>query len=181
MRPEWLEALDVGVDPGFQSTPEVAHVDSNYKIEPELLQPTIDNLRGLVDRGILEIVPNRPLVVNPMFAVPKAVLTGQPLQARPVIDCARSLLNAAMFHQPMALPTIRDVIRSTRKGWFASKYDLKDGFFHVPVHPAWVDFFGIRLPDTGEYARYRYLLFGGKSSPPLFPRRSHGDPTYFTS
>ena len=49
------------------------------------------------------------------------------------------------------------------------KFDWKDGFFHFPIHSKWVDCFGILIPGpTDKYAVYRFLLFGSKSSPPLF-------------
>jgi len=53
-----------------------------------------------------------------------------------------------------------------------SKFDLKDGFYHLGIHHDWVDYFGIIIPGSSpsrpRYGRYRALSFGGKSSPALF-------------
>ncbi len=53
-------------------------------------------------------------------------------------------------------------------GSFAANYDLKDGFFHVKVAPEFADMLGFRMPLSGEWARYRVIVFGGKSSPFIF-------------
>ena len=68
----------------------------------------------------------------------------------------------------MALPTIRDALRAGRIGWWAAKFDLKDGFFHLPIHADFVDLFGIVHPSTGTFARYRCLCFGMKCAPFFF-------------
>ena len=61
----------------------------------------------------------------------------------------------------MALPTMRDVMRGSRVGSFAAKYDSKDGFFfHVKIAPEFADLVGFRMPVSGEGARYRVLVFG---------------------
>lgn len=152
MRTDWVTAFRDGVDPGFSQLPDFEAIgfDHNYTIDPMLLPSTIKNIRSLIARRILEPVDKRPLLVSPMFAVPKPTLPGLPIVARPVFDCKASMLNAAMFDQDMALPTLRDAIRTLRKDYFLSKYDQKDGFYHLGIGEKWVDLFGVVLPDQLE-------------------------------
>jgi len=123
-----------------------------------------DRLREHVRDGFAELVPQEPSCVHPLGAVRAEGAK----KFRLIMDCTASGLNACIRTTAMALPTVRDVMRGSRVGSFAAKYDLKDGFFHVKVAPAFADMLGFRMPLSGEWARYRVIVFGGKSSPFIF-------------
>jgi len=118
-------------------------------------------LREHVKEGFAEIVPSEPTCVHPLGAVRAEGAK----KFRLIMDCTASGLNACIRKTSMALPTVRDVMRGSRVGWYAAKYDLKDGFFHVKIAPEFADMFGFKLPLSGEWARYRVLVFGLKCSP----------------
>jgi hypothetical protein len=168
MREPVLSFLAFGVDPGFTSLPPINVAQSNYPIDPAMEPLALANFQKLIDLGFLEPIPLPPLCYSPVFAVWKPTPLGDPPACRNVVDCAKSGINEAIRHMAMALPTIRDTVRAAKRGWWAAKFDLKDGFFHVPIHPDWVDFFGIKLPGTNKFARYRVLIFGASMSPAVF-------------
>ena len=89
-------------------------------------------LREHVRDGFAEIVPLEPTCVHPLGAVPAEGAK----KFRLIMDYTASGLNACIRKTTMALPTIRDVMRGSRVGLFAAKYDLKDVFFfHVKIAP----------------------------------------------
>ena len=49
-----------------------------------------------------------------------------------------------------------------------AKIDLKDGFFHVPLHNSIVDYFTIFLPINKVWLRWRVMSFGGAAAPFIF-------------
>ena len=66
---------------------------------------------------------------------------------------------------PFVLPSPFDVRRVVREGSHFAKYDIRDGFFHVPVHPASRNRMLIRHPVTGRLMRCTRLPFGYVDSP----------------
>ncbi len=46
-----------------------------------------------------------------------------------------------------------------------AKFDFKDGFYHIPVHPKLSSLLGIKHPKSGKLAVYRVLCFGLKCAP----------------
>jgi hypothetical protein len=168
MREPVLSFLTNGVDPGFTCLPPINVAHSNYPMDPAIEPLALANFQKLIDFGFLEPIPLPPLCNSPVFAVWKATPPGDPPACRNVVDCAKSGINESLRYMAMALPTIRDAIRAAKQGWWAAKFDLKDGFFHVPIHPDWVDLFGVKLPGTSKYARYRVLVFGASMSPAVF-------------
>ena len=65
-------------------------------------------------------------------------------------------------------PKINDVVRSSFLDWWAAKFDLKDGFYHIPVNTKLTSLLGIKHPATGQRAAYRFLCFGLKCAPFYF-------------
>jgi hypothetical protein len=168
MREPFLSFFRHGVDPGFASLPPLDIDRNNYPMPDVIAAAALANVQCLLDKRFVEEVPSPPRIINSMFAVPKPPLPNGTLQCRNVVDCSMSMLNSCLFSIEMRLPTIRDTIRLAGIGWWAAKFDLKDGFFHIPIHPDWVDCFGIRLPGTRRFARYRVLVFGASVCPAVF-------------
>jgi hypothetical protein len=117
-----------------------------------------------VEAGFAELVDARPSLVHPLGAVPKA----GPKRFRLIMDCTASGLNDCIRKSDLALPTVRDAMRAGRRGWWAGKFDLADGFFHIRVAPEFADLFGFQLPLSKRWGRYRVLVFGSRCSPFFF-------------
>ena len=69
---------------------------------------------------------------------------------------------------PFGLPSPWDVRPAVRAGSRFAKYDIRDGFFHVPVHPDSRRRLVVRHPGTGRLLWAPRLPFGYVDSPRLF-------------
>ena len=69
---------------------------------------------------------------------------------------------------PFRLPSVHDVRPLTKPTSYFAKYDLRDGFFHVPVHPSSRNRMLIRHPVSRRLMRCCRLPFGYVASPLCF-------------
>ena len=69
---------------------------------------------------------------------------------------------------PFVLPSPWDVRSCVRPGSFFAKYDIRDGFFHVPIHPDSWKRLVVRHPGTGRLMWAPRLPFGYVASPFMF-------------
>ena len=67
-----------------------------------------------------------------------------------------------------ALPSPWDVRPCIRPDTHFAKYYIRDGFFHVPVHPDSRRYLVVRHPGTGKLMWAPRLPFGYVESPRLF-------------
>ncbi len=109
-------------------------------------------------------------LLHSMGAVKKKLEPGQsgPPKVRVVVDAAASGINDCIRDTPFVMPRIGDVVRNAKKGWWAAKFDLKDGFYHIPVNIKLSSLLGIKHPKSDSKAVYRFLCFGLKCAPFLF-------------
>ncbi len=120
--------------------------------------------------GVLEEVDHQPRVTHPLGLVMKKMEVGQegPQKFRMITDARASGLNDCIRDCPFPLPTINEVVRGAHLNWWAAKFDLRDGFYHIPVNDSFVDLLGVVHPTKLTYARYRFLCFGLKCAPFFF-------------
>ena len=76
-----------------------------------------------------------------------------------------NLFNDAL---PFNLPSVWSVRRVIKKGSFMAKYDVRDGFWHVPVKESARRRLLVRHPTNGRLMRATRLPFGYKRSPEHF-------------
>lgn len=69
---------------------------------------------------------------------------------------------------PFRLPSVFDVRRIIKADSHFAKWDLRDGFFHVPIHPDSRNRMLVRHPVSGLLMRCRRLPFGYVDSPRCF-------------
>lgn len=160
---EFVEAARQGVDLGLTGLPP-RFEGKNYGSVNEHLDAVCKEIDRLVSLGKVEAVDHVPYIVNSLGAVTKKD-TGK---VRVIVDCTKSGLNAHLSAPPMALPTIRDAARLIQPGFWMAKFDLSDGFLHLPVRTDQCDLLGFRHPVSGQYFRYRYMCFGLKCAPFIF-------------
>ena len=174
MESRWIKVLEHGIDPMLTTLPpEDRHLPNYSSLDEHGSRAAADTaLMALAHAGHTEITKLRPKLTHPVGAVlkplPVAPPPGYVPSVRYITDCTISGLNDCIRSTEMALPTIRDAVRAGRKGWWAAKFDLKDGFFHIPIHADFVDLFGVQHPLSGVTARYRCLCFGVKCAPFFF-------------
>lgn len=168
--PAWVEKMMV----------EGAVIDMEVKLEAEdVEQYAWASGEGLVE-AILET--DRHLTIGALEYVPdaeiKSVLEGQVVHPillvsqgkgkfRACHDYSRGT-NIAARSSPFALPAVWDVRAALKPGSYMCKYDLRDGFFAVPVHPDSRNKLVVRHPATGRLLRCARLPFGYVDSPRLF-------------
>jgi len=94
-----------------------------------------------------------------LFLVPKK--TGD---HRPVIDL--STLNQFLTCPTFQMDTAESVRAALQPGMWATSIDLKDAYFHIPIHPAYRKY--LRFQVLGEVYQFRALPFGLNVAPRLF-------------
>lgn len=156
-------AVHNGIDLGFLSTPDRFH-GKNYASAIEHGAAVSKEIERLAAAGKVEPVTHTPFMVHSLGAVAKKGSD----KVRVILDCSKSGLNACLPSPPMRLPTVRHAARLMKQGWYAAKYDLKDGFLQIPVRSNQVDFLGFQHPVTGQFFRYRYMCFGISCAPFIF-------------
>ena len=91
-----------------------------------------------------------PEVISPMGVVESA--------GKERLICNDRYVNAFLKQYPFQYEKLRDVLAFTGQGFFMATADLKSGYFHVPIHPAFWKFFAFRVGSTVFF--YRVLCFG---------------------
>lgn len=77
-------------------------------------------------------------------------------------------LNQYVVPQHFKMETLRNILRSLRKGDWVVTLDMKDAYFHIPVHVAHRQF--LRFSVFGRQFQYRALPFGLRSAPRIFTK-----------
>jgi len=200
MSEKHIDWIKYGVDLSLHTRPGAASVVDNYSSMTgyEDINKIEADLEAWLDRGYLELIDKPGLGFVPLGLVPKPPPPPDPITGkidtsasgkRIISDLSASGLNACIRDIKMRLPSPRDFVRRMKKGVWMAKIDLKDGFFHIPIKPQFVDYLCIQFPVSGKYARFRVLPFGIKCAPAIFQhlmleilrmfkeawKREHGD------
>ena len=168
--PDWIETF---MREGVRIRPEVEPPPFDhpfYKLDgDEALMRAIHEADRHLLVGALEYVPDDEVawvaatsVVHPWVVVPQAGGKWRLCHDYSVGT------NKHVRSAPFTLPTPWDVRRCLKPGSRFAKYDIRDGFFHVPVHPDSRHLLVVRHPGTGRLMRAARLPFGYVDSPRLF-------------
>ena len=76
--------------------------------------------------------------------------------------------NKRVATAPFALPSVWDVLPDIKEGSYFAKYDIRDGFWHVPIADDSKKRLVVRHPGTGRLIWATRLPFGYVESPRLF-------------
>lgn len=134
---------------------------------PEEEEAIAREIKEMCEKSIAVVLPffqDRPqqrTFVSDYFTVPKPNGT------------RRSILNLAEFNlnvrkRYFKLESLRTALELLRGGDFMVKVDIKDAYFHVPVHKAFQPF--LRFNFRGKTYQFICLPMGLTSSPRLFTR-----------
>ena len=119
--------------------------------------------RALIQKGAIEPVPeNSPGFYSLLFLQPKK----DPGEWRPILDLKP--FNKFVHHEKFKMDTPDTVRAMLRRGLWCTSIDLKDAFFHVPVHRAHRKYLRFKT-RLGTY-QFTALPFGLKSAPATFTR-----------
>lgn len=151
--------LEFTRDPPLTRTPSLDCVSANQS-RNQVLQLQIEDLLA---KGALEEVqdPSTPGFYSRLFVVPKK--SGG---WRPIIDL--SILNTYLKVRKFRMETPASIRAALRSGRWVFSLDLKDAYFHIPIHPTSRKF--LRVCLMGKVFQFRALPFGLSSAPWLFTK-----------
>lgn len=77
---------------------------------------------------------------------------------KPRLICNARYPNLFLETLPFRYERLRDVLAFTKEGSFMASWDLKSGYYHVPLHPDFRRFFGFRV--GGRVFQFNVVFFG---------------------
>lgn len=137
MQKTWLQE---GLRNRFFKLPKPRHLRETHFCEDDpLLGVTKAMLLQQVAAGKYVLSELPPLISLPWFGVPKPNLT-----VRPIIDAR--YVNKYMISPKFSLPPMPKLVRNVLSCYkFARKYDITNGFDHLPRHKDSQTYFGIKI------------------------------------
>ena len=124
----------------------------------------LEEVHSLLRKNAIELVPRgqeRQGWYGHYFLVPKK--TGD---LRPILNLKP--LNKKLVVDTFTMETLRQVIVAVSPGEWLAAIDLKDAYFHVPIHPSHKKF--LRFAINGQCYQYRVIPFGLATSPRVFTK-----------
>ena len=120
----------------------------------------IDNeIQGLLKANAIEVCAQQPTCVSPIGTAPKK---GGKLRLITDLRQLNNFCTKAVFQYE----DIRSVSQLIKPKDYLVTLDIKNGFFHVPVHNDYRDYLGFRWRN--RYFRWKVLPFGLSLSPYFF-------------
>ena len=168
--PAWVEKMMTEGAEVSMDSPVVARDHQQY-MWPDgvaLTEAIMETERHLAI-GALEFVPDAEVteVLESCVVHPILLVAQGKGKFRACHDYSRGT-NKKARSAPFALPAVWDARRVVKPGSHFVKYDLRDGFFAIPVHPKSRNRLVVRHPATGRLLRCARLPFGYIDSPRLF-------------
>ena len=116
----------------------------------------------MAEKGAIEIVQySNPGFYSRIFLVPKP---GN--KWRPIIDL--SALNSHIPCPTFKMETSGSILRSVQKGQWLTSLDLKDAYFHIPIHRESRRY--LRFLHLGVVWQFKALPFGLNTAPRVFTK-----------
>ena len=134
----------------------------SYLGNPEKFSILRREVEDMLEKKVLELVDaQEPAFYNRLFLVPKA--SGKWC---PVLDVSR--LNKFVETSKFSMETPQTVQELVRKGDWMISLDMRDAYFHIPIHPQSRKF--LRFVFDGQVYQFRALCFGLSTAPQVFTR-----------
>ena len=154
--------IDVAEEVGFEEVPQY-----RWPTDQALAEGILEADRALAV-GAMEYVPEDQLGrVLRESTVHPWTMAQQGAKWRACHDYSVGT-NRRASSAPFSLPTVWDVRPLLKRGSHFAKYDMRDGFWSVPVHPDSRHRLVMRHPGTGHLMWCARLPFGYLDSPRLF-------------
>lgn len=125
----------------------------NHKSFYDRFEFAVGETRKNLESGAVGVWPESgepPEIIHPMGVVESA--------GKERLICNDRYLNIFLKQIPFQYDKLRDVLAFTLPGSFMATGDLKSGYFHVPIHPAYWKYFGFRIGKKVFF--YKVLCFG---------------------
>lgn len=124
----------------------------------------LEEVNILLKKNVIEPVPKTLKKLgfySTIFLVPK-----KQGGLRPILNLKP--LNQFVVPHHFKMETLRSILKSLKIGDWAVTLDLKDAYFHLPIHQDHRQF--LRFSVLGNQFQYRALPFGLKSAPRIFTK-----------
>lgn len=124
----------------------------------------LEEVNTLLEKCVIEPVPKtleNQGFYSTVFIVPK-----RQGGLRPILNLKP--LNQYVVPNHFKMETLRSILKSLKKGDWAVTLDLKDAYFHIPVHQNYRQF--LRFSVLGRKFQYRAMPFGLRSAPRIFTK-----------
>ena len=160
-----VEVLREGYQVPFVSAPPLSDTPVKmvaYRPGSEKFQVLQSEVQAMVEKEAVELVKEKTNgFYNRLFVVTKA--SGG---WRPVLDVSR--LNVFVDLTPFSMESPRSVMGAIQPGDWMFSIDMKDAYFHVPIHPDSRKY--LRFVFEDRVFQFRALCFGLSSAPQVFTR-----------
>ena len=161
----WVtEALREGYHMVFKETPPMSNTPihfPSYEIGSEKGKVLDKEVLSMTLKGAIEIASSTPGFYSRLFVVPKASGSW-----RPIIDL--SALNEYVYTPSFKMETPKSIIQALQKGQWMTSLDMKDAYFHIPIHPLFRRY--LRFCHHGKVWQFKALPFGLSTSPRIFTK-----------
>jgi hypothetical protein len=91
-----------------------------------------------------------PVVINPMGVADSA--------GKDRLICNMKYPNLFLKPLPFRYERLRDILAFIKQGSYMATWDLKSGYYHVPIHPSYRKYFGFKIGGVTFY--FKVLCFG---------------------
>lgn len=156
--PVILDWIQNGVKLPFYSYPN-AFEETNRQFNAKEIEFLDKEITSLLRADVIQISHNRPHCVSRISVVPK-----KKDSFRLIVDLQQ--LNLSCVPKSIVYENIEDVAKSISVDDQLVTIDIKNGFYHVPVHKDHEQFLGFKWKDT--YYVFKVLPMGSNCSPYFF-------------
>ena len=175
-RPEFIEFFkEIGASEFILNTLRYGHYpsliadvpnferDNNNSFSKEHLEFGMGEIKKLIDSGKVEIVSQKPKIVNPLSVAVHPKL-------RLILDC--SFLNKFITVPSFKMDDYKTALSLFESDNYLFSFDMKDGYHHLLIHEDFRDYLGFKFVLDGRtvYARYVVAPFGLRDIPFLFTK-----------
>ncbi|GMH38142.1 hypothetical protein BSKO_06026 [Bryopsis sp. KO-2023] len=163
---EVLRVISGGVKVRFDGVPRTQQFSGSFLKSETQRKEWREIRKDYLEKGAISIVdnPDKSAHVSRSFLVPKKNEFGNRTGQRLIIDLRP--LNAQVLPYPVHYEDLRSLPHMLRQNDFLIKFDLKDAFFHVGIHPDHKKFFQFEV--DGERFQCEVLPFGFRGSPKIY-------------
>jgi ribonuclease HI len=120
-----------------------------------------EEINSLIQKGAIQPAQRCPGFYSTLFLVTKN--TGG---WRPILNLKP--LNKFIETPSFKMETVRSVLAGLERGMWTASIDLKDAYFHIPIHRSFRRF--LRFAFQGRQWEFRVLPFGISTAPRVFTR-----------
>ena len=158
-----LETLNKGLKFEFEAYPKPTGIRQTY-VPVQNLEIYSEEVQNLLQKEPITHVPfveKHQCFYSTLFLVPKK--TGD---QRPVINLKP--LNSYLVKRHFKMDTLAKVLNLVHENDWAVSLDLKDAYFHIPVHPSHQKY--LRFCILGQCFQFQAMCFGPTQAPRVFTK-----------